>query len=83
MALGSVIQGVLGNPFGNAVSGPAFGVLNEFIGLMRSDNGYAKNNRFEVILTPPSGSRSQGAPRLFTSSFAPFVRPNRVTHAEE
>tara|TARA_B100000424_G_scaffold180890_1_gene139941 strand:- start:984 stop:1736 length:753 start_codon:yes stop_codon:yes gene_type:complete len=70
MALGSVIQGALGNPFGNAVSGPAFGVLNEFIGLMRSDNGYAKNNRFEVILTPPSGSRSQGAP---TNTFAPLV----------
>ena len=31
----SLLQGVVGNPFGNAVSGSAFGVLNELLGLMR------------------------------------------------
>ena len=45
-------------PFGNAVTGTAFGVLNEFIGLLRSDDGYARNNRYEVILIPPTGARS-------------------------
>ena len=27
----SLIQGALGNPFGNAASGPAFGLLNEVL----------------------------------------------------
>ena len=46
----SLLQGVVGNPFGNAVSGPAFGVLNELLGLMRgADGGIAKPSRYEVI----------------------------------
>ena len=43
---------------GNAVNGFAFGVLNELIGLMRSDEGIARPSRYEVILIPPAGSRS-------------------------
>ena len=43
---------------GNAVNGFAFGVLNELIGLMRSDEGIAKSSRYEVILIPPAGGRS-------------------------
>ena len=43
---------------GNAVNGFAFGVLNELIGLMRSDEGIARPSRYEVILTPPAGGRS-------------------------
>ena len=43
----SLLQGVVGNPFGNAVSGPAFGVLNELLGLMRgADGGIAKPSRY-------------------------------------
>ena len=53
----SLLQGVVGNPFGNAVSGPAFGVLNELLGLMRgSDGGIAKPSRYEVIFLPPVGN---------------------------
>ena len=53
----SLLQGVAGNPFGNAVSGPAFGVLNELLGLMRgSDGGIAKPSRYEVIFLPPVGN---------------------------
>ena len=36
-----VAQTIFGQPFGNAVSGPAFGLLNEFVGLMRGKDGYA------------------------------------------
>ena len=43
---------------GNAVNGFAFGVLNELIGLMRSDEGIARPSRYEVILIPPAGGRS-------------------------
>ena len=32
MSLGSILQGAIGNPFGNAVSGTAFAVLNEILG---------------------------------------------------
>ena len=55
----SLLQGVVGNPFGNAVSGPAFGVLNELLGLMRgADGGIAKPSRYEVIFLPPVGNQT-------------------------
>ena len=55
----SLLQGVVGNPFGNAVSGPAFGVLNELLGLMRgTDGGIAKPSRYEVIFLPPVGNQT-------------------------
>ena len=41
--------------FGNAVTGAAFGVLNELLGLMRSSDGIAKPARYETIFFPPSG----------------------------
>ena len=56
MSLGSIIQGVIGNPFGNAVSGAAFGTLNEVIGLYRSKDGIARPSRYEVVILPPTGS---------------------------
>ena len=68
-----VAQTIFGQPFGNAVSGPAFGLLNEFVGLMRGKDGYAKNNRFEVILSPPPGARGAnfgGPPR---NTYAPLA----------
>ena len=33
MSLGSLIQGAIGNPFGSQVSGTAFGVINDVLGL--------------------------------------------------
>ena len=43
--------------FGNAVTGTAFGVLNEILGLVRGTDGIAKQTRYEVILIPPTGAR--------------------------
>ena len=38
---------------------PAFGVLNELLGLMRgSDGGIAKPSRYEVIFLPPVGNET-------------------------
>ena len=42
------------------IEGPAFAVLNEFIGLFRSDDGFARPNRYEVILSAPDGVRGGG-----------------------
>jgi hypothetical protein len=43
--------------FGNAVTGTAFGVLNEILGLVRGTDGIARQTRYEVILIPPTGAR--------------------------
>ena len=43
------------------IEGPAFAVLNEFIGLFRGDDGLARPNRYEVILSAPNGYRGGGA----------------------
>ena len=43
--------------FGNAVTGTAFGVLNEILGLVRGTDGIAKQTRNDVILIPPTGAR--------------------------
>ena len=43
------------------IEGPAFAVLNEFIGLFRSDGGFARPNRYEVILSAPNGFRGGGS----------------------
>ena len=57
MSLG-LLQGIIGNPFGNAASGPAFAVLNEILGTYHSSDGIARPSRYEVVLLPPSGSAS-------------------------
>ncbi len=49
----SLIQGALGNPFGNAASGPAFGLLNEVLGEYRSRDGIARPSRYEVVVGSP------------------------------
>ena len=43
------------------IEGPAFAVLNEYIGLFRSDDGLARPNRYEVILSAPNGFTSGGS----------------------
>ena len=42
----------------NAISGPAFAVLNEILGTYRSDDGIARPSRYEVLLLPPTGVRN-------------------------
>ncbi len=59
MSLGSILQGAIGNPFGNAVSGTAFAVLNEILGNYHGDDGIARPTRYEVILLPPAGARGR------------------------
>ena len=39
MSLGSIIQGVIGNPFGSGVSGAAFATINEALAGYRSNDG--------------------------------------------
>jgi len=39
------------------IEGPAFAVLNEFMSGFHSDNGLARPNRYEVILSAPNGYR--------------------------
>ena len=56
MSLGQIIQGVVGNPFGSAVSGAAFAGLNEVLGSYRSKDGIARPSRYEVVILPPTGS---------------------------
>ena len=54
-----IIQGFIGNPFGSAVEGPAFGVLNEVLGTYRSKDGIARPSRYEVIISPPRGAGNE------------------------
>ena len=42
------------------VKGAAFTALNEFLGQGR-DGGYARTNRFEIMIIPPSGVRGTGS----------------------
>ena len=53
-----LVQGFIGNPFGSAVEGPAFGVLNDVLSGMRSKDGIARPARYEVVILPPRGSPS-------------------------
>ena len=56
-------------PFGNSVSGPAFGVLNELLGVVRGTDGIARSTRYEALFLPPSGARgTRNAPTNAMSS---------------
>ena len=46
--------------FGGLVETIAYGTLNEFLGMGRSDDGVSRPNRYEVTLLPPSGVRGSG-----------------------
>ena len=46
------------------IEGPAFAVLNEFLGLFRSDDGIARPNRYEIILYAPSTNVTAGKSSL-------------------
>ncbi len=69
MSLGSIIQGVIGNPFGSAVSGAAFATINEALaGYRSSDGGIARPSRYEVVILPPTGSPTNPFTSLLTTT---------------
>ena len=41
----------------NFLEGTAYGVLNDLLGYLNSDDGYASPNSFEVVLPTPAPSR--------------------------
>ena len=58
----------------NFLEGTAYGVLNDILGHLNSDDGYATPNRFEVIITPP--------PKMGTVSVTnPFHGSERASDA--
>ena len=50
----------------NFLEGTAYGVLNDLLGHLNSDDGYAHPNRFEVILPTPTPSPSTSGGGLFS-----------------
>ena len=42
------------------LDGFAYGVLNEILATFRSQDGYARPTKYEVIITPPTGYRGTG-----------------------
>ena len=51
----------------------AFQFLDELLGQYHSDDGFAKTNRFELIITPPTGYRGQNQSG---NIFAPIMQQN-------
>ena len=56
----------------NFLEGTAYGVLNDILGHLNSDDGYASPNRFEVVLPTPAPSPVSSGGGLF-SVFESFV----------
>ena len=56
----------------NFIEGTAYGVLNDILGHLNSDDGYASPNRFEVVLPTPAPSSVSSGGGLFSvfQSFA-------------
>ena len=50
----------------NFLEGTAYGVLNDLLGHLNSDDGYALPNRFEVVLPTPTPSPSTSGGGLFS-----------------
>ena len=51
----------------------AFQFIDELLGQYHSDDGFAKTNRFELIITPPTGYRGQNQSG---NIFAPIMQQN-------
>ena len=79
MVLGGIIQGAIGQPFGNESSGVAYGVLNEILGTYRGKDGIARPSRYEVLLLPPSGQR--GSPNVNSKSTSESVNNTSTTNS--
>ena len=55
---------------GKMLEGPAYGILNEILAEFRSDDGFARPTRFEIMIHPPTGFAGKPAGELsniFTS----------------
>ena len=50
----------------NFIEGTAYGVLNDLLGHLNSDDGYASPNRFEVVLPTPASNASTSGGGLFS-----------------
>ena len=50
----------------NFLEGTAYGVLNDILGHLNSDDGYASPNRFEVVLPTPASNASTSGGGLFS-----------------
>ena len=50
----------------NFLEGTAYGVLNDILGQLNSDDGYASPNRFEVVLPTPASNASTSGGGLFS-----------------
>ena len=51
------------------LDGFAYGVLNEILAGFRSQDGYARPTKYEVIITPPSGYRGSGGQAASSNIF--------------
>ena len=56
------------------LDGFAYGVLNEILATFRSQDGYAKPSKYEVIITPPTGYRGTGGTDKSTNIFGEILR---------
>jgi len=54
------------------LDGFAYGVLNEILATFRSQDGYAKPSKYEVIITPPTGYRGTGGTDKSSNIFGSF-----------
>ena len=53
-----ILKGLKGSVMGNFWEGLGYSVINEFLGLFLSRDGFAKSARYEVVIGPPSGIKS-------------------------
>ena len=60
----------------NFLEGTAYGGLNDLLGYLNSDDGYATPNRFEVVLPTPAPSPVISGGGLF-SVFESFAEENQ------
>ena len=56
------------------LDGFAYGVLNEILATFRSQDGYARPTKYEVIITPPTGYRGTGGTDKSTNKFGELLR---------
>tara|TARA_B100001094_G_scaffold229268_1_gene223886 strand:+ start:464 stop:1174 length:711 start_codon:yes stop_codon:yes gene_type:complete len=63
-----------------ALTGFAFGVLNEFLSIMHED-GFARPSRFEVVLLPPSKITNLGMDNVARFQLDDFAADGTTRHA--
>ena len=63
---------------GKMVEGPSYAVLNEILGEYRTNEGFSRPSRYEILLLPPTGVRgtaSNGGD--VTNIFSKVMDPNK------